>query len=69
MAATLEHLVMEEWKNTRKQAPPGGDSGGQAKRTERLVAEMRANLVKRKAAARGRDAAPAAPAKAKGDGV
>ena len=60
---------MEEWKNTRKQAPPGGHSVPQAKRTERLVAELRANLVKRKAAARGRDIAPAGPAKAKGDGA
>ena len=55
MAQPMEHLAMEEWKNTKKQQPPGAKSAPDAARTERLVAELRANLLKRKAAARGRD--------------
>lgn len=55
---------MEEWKNYKKQKPPGAGPDGNAARTERLVAEMRANLIKRKAAARGRDADPQAGTKA-----
>ena len=54
---------MEEWKNYKKQKPPGAGPDGNSARTERLVAEMRANLTKRKAASRGRDADPAAGTK------
>ena len=49
---------MEEWKNYKKQKPPGGGPAANSARTERLVAEMRANLTKRKAAARGREEDP-----------
>ena len=54
---------MEEWKNYKKQKPPGAGPAANSARTERLVAEMRANLTKRKAAARGRDAGPEAGTK------
>lgn len=49
---------MEEWKNYKKQKPPGDGPAANLARTERLVAEMRANLTKRKAASRGREADP-----------
>ena len=56
---------MEEWKNYKKQKPPGAGPAANSARTERLVAELRANLTKRKAAARGRDAGPGAADKPK----
>ncbi len=54
---------MEEWKNYKKQKPPGAGPAANSARTERLVAEMRANLTKRKVAARGRDGDPKADPK------
>ena len=59
---------MEQWKNDRKQPPSGTASEASVKRTERLVAELRANLVKRKAAARGRDGERGRPATTKDGG-